>query len=1325
MSKTLKTRVVNKHDTEANWLLATNFTPMNGEIIIYDEDDNYDYKRIKIGNGTDNVNDLDFVVNKNIIDTNLDGKADKEHTHNAEDIIGLDIGGGTAVQTNWEQTDPTASDYIKNKPFFDNGTEKEVIYDADITLLDAGDIENGSNINNMYGLSNNFLFSWPSNLPSFIEGQTYEIEFDNKTYNLLCQKGPLGKDSFNNITERLFLGNYFEFSNRTIETFDYTNAPFLITSDGSNTLWAFGEELRKKVNDQMVFHLTISTSPISMIRDKYLKKEFLAGRAGLGKNSEVFNNLEIYSAFGESSHAEGSSDPIALSITTDTTIDHLPARSADFAMAAGKASHVEGHNSFARGDYSHAEGLETTAYANGSHAEGINTNATGYASHAEGTHTEATGEGSHAGGSGSHATGWTSFAHGFNTVASGEHSTALGSGTTAAGQMQLAIGCCNEVDETSLLVAGWGESTNKKTVYKLSRSGAAWHKDDIRTEEDIWAEGNIYAQGTKQVATLEDIENTAEEALTTINQGLDSKVDKIDGKGLSTNDFTNELKTQLENLVAVGESAQSDFEINDESNPSFIKNRPVYHIPTEVWYPATNISVNNNNPGFSCGVSLSEEVIQKILEAGKCDVLYNGVKYYTTVKNGSVLDLSNATYIGNAQVYAQLSGETLPDSYDTGEPFVALILDDGLLFADATSLATTVTIGINKAEIIKKLDEKYLPDNAATKDYVKEAISSINKEEKTEKQIIFPESSLTFQEDATLGGLYSKGVYDPSLIFPLVEGNTYFVNWDGIEYECVAISGNLAGMNGIAIGNTGAVGIGEVSNEPFIIGYGSDNNINALISLDTQSTHTVSVSEMIVIPSSIEVEWDNVKNKPFGEKIGENKVIYENEPLTFAWLENNNNHDEAILGDIHYDNPILNLDSKYKFIIDGVEYELDPASLMGITVLGNLGVMGLGPDNGCPITLMEAPGTLVGSNYPENSYITMAGLADSTADSRQEDVTYNITLIETPAEYTLLDPKWIPDMYGIDKNILISTTISDMWDAESLSWTGECISFADASVLTLGEKYTVTVNNDSFEDLECVHADSIPGMIDAPAYLLGNLSLVNLGEDNQMPYLLAFDYTGAMIGAPIMALKHTLEPTDVNVDEEVVFNISIGKPSVIQIKEKYIPILEENNSGSYTIKSEYMPKEIANTSIILEEITPTFALDNSLGTFATSSAVDPTIPTFSLNDGEKYFVEWDNQVYPVISLAGTFMEMNGIAVGNTAALGIEGGSADAPFIIGCTETGVCVFVALDTNTSHSVKIWQKSEQIFDSFILNSSTPGSTKKFRITIDDDGNLSASEI
>jgi hypothetical protein len=70
-NKTLKTRVVNKHDVEANWKLATNFSPLNGEFIIYDEDENYSYKRIKIGNGKDLVSDLPFIDEylSNIVET--------------------------------------------------------------------------------------------------------------------------------------------------------------------------------------------------------------------------------------------------------------------------------------------------------------------------------------------------------------------------------------------------------------------------------------------------------------------------------------------------------------------------------------------------------------------------------------------------------------------------------------------------------------------------------------------------------------------------------------------------------------------------------------------------------------------------------------------------------------------------------------------------------------------------------------------------------------------------------------------------------------------------------------------------------------------------------------------------------------------------------------------------------------------------------------------------------------------------------------------------------------------------------------------------------
>jgi hypothetical protein len=59
--KVLNTRVINKHDTETNWLKATTFTPKQGEVIVYDIDANYNYERIKIGDGTRNVNNLPFV----------------------------------------------------------------------------------------------------------------------------------------------------------------------------------------------------------------------------------------------------------------------------------------------------------------------------------------------------------------------------------------------------------------------------------------------------------------------------------------------------------------------------------------------------------------------------------------------------------------------------------------------------------------------------------------------------------------------------------------------------------------------------------------------------------------------------------------------------------------------------------------------------------------------------------------------------------------------------------------------------------------------------------------------------------------------------------------------------------------------------------------------------------------------------------------------------------------------------------------------------------------------------------------------------------------
>lgn len=62
--KRMASRVQLKHDVEANWVLATNFTPKEGEVIIYDIDSTHDQPRIKIGDGSTNVNTLPFAVDE-------------------------------------------------------------------------------------------------------------------------------------------------------------------------------------------------------------------------------------------------------------------------------------------------------------------------------------------------------------------------------------------------------------------------------------------------------------------------------------------------------------------------------------------------------------------------------------------------------------------------------------------------------------------------------------------------------------------------------------------------------------------------------------------------------------------------------------------------------------------------------------------------------------------------------------------------------------------------------------------------------------------------------------------------------------------------------------------------------------------------------------------------------------------------------------------------------------------------------------------------------------------------------------------------------------
>ena len=96
--KQIQGRIQLKHDTQTNWEKATNFIPKAGEIIIYDKDSNYNYQRLKIGDGVTNVNLLPF------LDDNLREEFDLYYTKAQIDamefitVADIDTICGTTIQ---------------------------------------------------------------------------------------------------------------------------------------------------------------------------------------------------------------------------------------------------------------------------------------------------------------------------------------------------------------------------------------------------------------------------------------------------------------------------------------------------------------------------------------------------------------------------------------------------------------------------------------------------------------------------------------------------------------------------------------------------------------------------------------------------------------------------------------------------------------------------------------------------------------------------------------------------------------------------------------------------------------------------------------------------------------------------------------------------------------------------------------------------------------------------------------------------------------------------------------------------------------------------
>ena len=160
---------------------------------------------------------------------------------------------------------------------------------------------------------------------------------------------------------------------------------------------------------------------------------------------------------------------------------------------------------------------------------------------------------------------------------------------------------------------------------------------------------------------------------------------------------------------------------------------------------------------------------------------------------------------------------------DTGEPFLYMSGAFGTL---DTSASHTISVKTT-AETVTPMTYDYMPDG-----YPKKSVQTTT---------LMGEQELAF----TAGRNGTYGAEPPNQFYP-VEGQTYTVNWDGTEYECVCV----VTKSKLNLGNLSIMGKGDDTGEPFLC----IPTEPVFITLDTSATHTISVKTIqeIVTPMAEE-----------------------------------------------------------------------------------------------------------------------------------------------------------------------------------------------------------------------------------------------------------------------------------------------------------------------------------------------------------------------------------------------------------------------------------------------------------------------------------------
>lgn len=420
----------------------------------------------------------------------------------------------------------------------------------------------------------------------------------------------------------------------------------------------------------------------------------------------------------------------------------------------------------------------------------------------------------------------------------------------------------------------------------------------------------------------------------------------------------NGIEPDANGNVEVVAGTQPDLNQNNPTALDYVKNRTHWEeVLTEggTIYPETSVAFTTSMGALS-GIDSSQFV-----EGNKYIVTWYSTAYECTAFLLFANDPSSVT-LGNASLLSM--GD------DTGEPFcLSDFSASGCVVTKVNTAPETIPIkieGERKVEV-HKLSGKFLPDGVP---YV-EAGGLV------ELPVVgeWGDDGLDTDEDGVIDE--HEYLFVATAPIGLEVGETYTVNWAGVDYPCVAQFIEMDGQTAVMLGNIGAMTGGTPTEEPFII-----------MKLSKEDAAAMGVYAIIM-------QLDNQYNGAFaiyGGGVTVHKIDPRCLPTGVPYVEESDNFTATLLPEteatLHDATegvwrieavPPLKIGETYIINYNGTEYTCiaqDVSALNGITgsvALGNLSAVG-GFGNGEPFIFTTLPSSGVSefTNYKSSTPVTIA-----------------------------------------------------------------------------------------------------------------------------------------------------------------------------------------------------------------------------------------------------------------------------------------------------------------------------------------------------------------